>query len=118
MAMRTKAISGRVAQRKRGRIVKNCLSRDAASWEREFPNSRIRRKLLAIRMAISRPFSGLDSSSGEKGPGDSGVEAMARVSVTLPRNLYRQFRLHALEQETTMSALLARLIRQEINGSN
>ena len=40
---------------------------------------------------------------------------MARISVSLPRNLYRQFRLHAHEQDTTLSALMARLIRQEIS---
>jgi hypothetical protein len=43
------------------------------------------------------------------------VEPIARVSVSLPRSLYRQFRLHALDQDTTLSALMARLIRQEIN---
>lgn len=40
---------------------------------------------------------------------------MARISVNVPRSLYRQFRLHALEQDTTLSALMARLIRQEIS---
>jgi hypothetical protein len=35
--------------------------------------------------------------------------------VSLPRSLYRQFRLHALDQDITLSALMARLIRQEIN---
>jgi hypothetical protein len=43
------------------------------------------------------------------------VEPIARVSVSLPRSLYRQFRLLALDQDTTLSALMARLIRQEIN---
>ena len=43
------------------------------------------------------------------------VEPIARISVSLPRSLYRQFRLHALDQDTTLSALMARLIRQEIN---
>jgi hypothetical protein len=43
-------------------------------------------------------------------------EPMARISVSLPRNLYRQFRLHALEQDTTLSALMAKLIRQEIRS--
>ncbi len=45
-----------------------------------------------------------------------GAEPMARISVSLPRNLYRQFRLHAHEQDTTLSALMARLIRQEISN--
>lgn len=44
------------------------------------------------------------------------LEPMARISVSLPRNLYRQFRLHALEQDTTLSALMAKLIRQEIRS--
>ena len=38
----------------------------------------------------------------------------ARLNVSLPRNLYRSFRLHALEQDTTLSALIARLIRKEL----
>ena len=50
---------------------------------------------------------------------DSGlkVEAVARLTVSLPRNLLRQFRLHALEQDTTLSALLARLIREELGSA-
>ena len=43
-------------------------------------------------------------------------EPMARICVSLPRNLCRQFRLHALEQDTTLSALMAKLIRQEIRS--
>jgi hypothetical protein len=39
---------------------------------------------------------------------------MGRLSVSLPRSLYRQFRLHAIDQDTTLSALMARLIRQEL----
>ena len=39
---------------------------------------------------------------------------MARLTISLPRSLYRQIRLHALEQDTTLSALLARLIREEL----
>ena len=39
---------------------------------------------------------------------------MARLTVSLPRSLYRQFRLHALDNDTTLSALMARLIRQEL----
>ena len=49
---------------------------------------------------------------------EPGMESTARISVTVPRSLYRKFRLHALEQDTTLSALVARLIRQEINRSN
>jgi hypothetical protein len=37
------------------------------------------------------------------------------LSVTLPRTLYRRFRLHALEQDLTVSALIARMIRAELD---
>ena len=62
-----------------------------------------------------RSLSGPSGSSDGFDPLD--VEAMARISVSLPRSLHRQFRLHALEQDTTLSALMVRLIRQEIHGS-
>jgi len=42
------------------------------------------------------------------------VDFTARLSVSLPRSLYRNFRLHALDQDTTLSALIARLIRKEL----
>lgn len=45
------------------------------------------------------------------------LEPLARITVSLPRSLSRQFRLHALDQNTTLSALLARLIRQELDNS-
>lgn len=41
---------------------------------------------------------------------------MARLTISLPRTLYREFRLHALEMDTTMSALVARLIREELGS--
>ena len=41
-------------------------------------------------------------------------ESQARLSVTIPRTLYRQIRLLALDQDTTLSALVARLIRKEL----
>ena len=44
-------------------------------------------------------------------------DSMARITVSLPRSLCRQFRLYALEQDTTLSALMARLIRQELSGN-
>lgn len=40
--------------------------------------------------------------------------AVARLTISLPRSLYRDFRLHALEMDTTISALVARLIREEL----
>jgi hypothetical protein len=42
--------------------------------------------------------------------------SMARITVSLPRSLCRQFRLHALDQDTTLSALMAKLIRQELKS--
>ena len=44
----------------------------------------------------------------------SGAETVARLSVSLPRSLYRQVKLHALDQDTTLSALLTGLIRKEL----
>lgn len=44
-------------------------------------------------------------------------DSMARITVSLPRSLCRQFRLHALEQDITLSALMARLIHQELSGN-
>lgn len=46
----------------------------------------------------------------------TGSESMARLSVSLPRSLYRQLRLHAMDQDTTLSALMARLIRKELEA--
>jgi hypothetical protein len=43
-------------------------------------------------------------------------DPLARITVSLPRSLCRQFRLHALDQDTTLSALMARLIRQELKS--
>ncbi len=45
------------------------------------------------------------------------LDPVARLTISLPRSLYRQIRLHALEQDTTLSALLARLIRDELGCS-
>lgn len=45
------------------------------------------------------------------------TEPLARITVSLPRSLCRQFRLHALDQDTTLSALMARLIRQELRDA-
>ncbi|MCP9902427.1 hypothetical protein KBZ12_17755 [Cyanobium sp. Cruz CV13-4-11] len=44
-------------------------------------------------------------------------EPMSRITVSLPRSLCRQFRLHAFDQDTTLSSLMARLIRQELSGN-
>jgi metal-responsive CopG/Arc/MetJ family transcriptional regulator len=61
-------------------------------------------------------MSRLERSTEDQNLDLSELESMARISVSLPRNLYRQFRLHALEQDTTLSALMAKLIRQEIRS--
>lgn len=58
----------------------------------------------------------LESSTEDQNSDLSELESIVRISVSLPRNLYRQFRLHALEQDTTLSALMAKLIRQEIRN--
>jgi|688.fasta_scaffold1364102_2 hypothetical protein len=41
-------------------------------------------------------------------------DSLTRLNVCVPRGLYRQFRLHALEQGTTVAALVTRMIRQEL----
>lgn len=41
-------------------------------------------------------------------------EPLARISVSLPRNLYRQIRLRALDQDNTLTSLIVRLIREEL----
>jgi hypothetical protein len=43
-------------------------------------------------------------------------DSLARITVSLPRSLCRQFRLHALDQDTTLSALMSMLIRQELKS--
>jgi hypothetical protein len=40
---------------------------------------------------------------------------VARLTVSVPRGLYRQFRLHALDKDTTLSALLAEMIHRELS---
>lgn len=46
--------------------------------------------------------------------GTGSEEPLARISVSLPRTLYRQIRLRALDQDTTLTALIVRLIREEL----
>ena len=55
---------------------------------------------------------GLLSDGSDEG---SLTAPVARLTISLPRSLYRQFRLHALEMDTTMSALVARLVREELD---
>ncbi len=54
--------------------------------------------------------------SGIKELSAESSDPMARITVSLPRSLCRQFRLHALDQDTTLSALMAKLIRQELKS--
>jgi hypothetical protein len=61
--------------------------------------------------------SSVESQLDEKLKNSDSADSMARITVSLPRSLCRQFRLHALEQDTTLSALMARLIRQELSGN-
>jgi hypothetical protein len=59
------------------------------------------------------------SSSERSGTMEISAESsdpMARITASLPRSLCRQFRLHALDQDTTLSALMAKLIRQELKS--
>jgi hypothetical protein len=67
-------------------------------------------------MTDAHSLDGPQSLDGGVCPESTSSESMARLSVSLPRSLYRQFRLHALEQDTTLSALIARLIRRELNA--
>ena len=62
--------------------------------------------------AHSSVESQLDENLQKLGSADS----MARITISLPRSLCRQVRLHALDQDTTLSALMARLIRQELDS--
>jgi hypothetical protein len=56
-------------------------------------------------------------NSPESPESSESTEPLARITVSLPRSLCRQFRLHALDQDTTLSALVARLIRQELRDA-
>jgi hypothetical protein len=56
-------------------------------------------------------------NSCEGSESSESTEPLARITVSLPRSLCRQFRLHALDQDTTLSALVARLIRQELRNA-
>ena len=53
---------------------------------------------------------------GDREISAEGSDPLARITVSLPRSLCRQFRLHALDQDTTLSALIAKLIRQELKS--
>jgi hypothetical protein len=38
----------------------------------------------------------------------------ARLSISLPKSLYRQFKIHAHEKDSTLSALIIQMIKAEI----
>ena len=44
------------------------------------------------------------------------VSPDARLTVTLPRTLYRQIKFHALDQDVTMQALMIKLIRTALEA--
>jgi hypothetical protein len=75
-------------------------------------------------LAELREVQALPEGNPQSSPERSGIreisaessDPMARITVSLPRSLCRQFRLHALDQDTTLSALMAKLIRQEIKS--
>jgi hypothetical protein len=41
---------------------------------------------------------------------------IVRLSVALPRDLHRRVRIYAIEKDTTITALIAQLIRKELEG--
>ena len=41
----------------------------------------------------------------------------ARLSVSIPRGLYKRFKMHALNKNTTISALIIELIKRELEGT-
>jgi hypothetical protein len=49
---------------------------------------------------------------------NSTVPDQARLSVSLPRNLYRRFKLRALEKDSTLSSLIIEMIKEEISDNN
>ncbi len=46
---------------------------------------------------------------------NSTVPDQARLSVSLPRNLYKRFKLRALEKDSTLSSLIIEMIKEEIS---
>jgi len=59
-----------------------------------------------------------EASARESSVRDTSPPSMARLTISLPRSLYRDIRLHALDLDTTLSALLVRLIREELKVSS
>ena len=59
---------------------------------------------------LSEPVDKHSIPSGE----DSLLTAQARISVAIPRDVYKKFKLLALDREMTVSALLLHLIKTEL----
>lgn len=57
-----------------------------------------------------------DHNEASASPGPPKGEPLARLSVSVPRSLYRQIRLLAHDQDSTLTALIVRLIREELQG--
>jgi hypothetical protein len=62
----------------------------------------------ALNQGLERPLPAGDDRTHQL------EDPMARLTVTLPRTLCRRARLHALDQDITISALMTRLIRREL----
>lgn len=54
----------------------------------------------------------MPSSPGSEQPRCSD---QARLSINLPKSLYKQLKIHAHDKESTLSALIIQLIRAEIH---
>lgn len=66
------------------------------------------RSQAVLDQGLERPLQADDARSSQLD------DSMARLTVSLPRTLCRRARLHALDQDITISALLTRLIRTEL----
>ena len=69
------------------------------------------------QLRMISPFEASKLHPSESPESSESLDPLARITVSLPRSLCRQFRLHALDQDTTLSALMARLIRKELRDS-
>jgi hypothetical protein len=65
---------------------------------------------LGVEVELGGPDEGIIMSSG----GASLMTSQARISVTIPRGVYKKFKLLAHDREMTVSALLLHLIKAEL----
>ncbi|MFN5161536.1 MAG: hypothetical protein ACK5IA_06585 [Cyanobacteriota bacterium] len=62
-----------------------------------------------------RSIAPIESSHSSARLTHSTVPDQARLSVSLPRNLYKRFKLRALEKDSTLSSLIIEMIKEEIS---